>query len=82
MKNLLFVFSLLTVLSPHVLASNEIMPEGNSDKDTSTDTTTTLDSNNEDVPSSTNANEDKKMDYQEDAQKQLDEFEKEILSMK
>ena len=81
-KKLLFVFSLLAVLSTHLLASNEIVPEGNSDKDTSTDTTTTLDITNETLQSSTSANEDKQMDDQEDLQKQFDELEKELLNQK
>jgi hypothetical protein len=72
-KNLLFIFSLLAVLSTPVLASNEIVPEDSSDAGTVTDITIESATITEDSQSDSNANSDEEVVDYEDALKKMDE---------
>jgi hypothetical protein len=72
-KNLLFIFSLLAVLSTPVLASNEILPEDSSDAGTVTDITIESATITEDSQSDSNANSDEEVVDYEDALKKMDE---------
>jgi hypothetical protein len=72
-KNLLFIFPLLAVLSTPVLASNEIVPEDSSDAGTVTDITIESATITEDSQSDSNANSDEEVVDYEDALKKMDE---------
>jgi hypothetical protein len=72
-KNLLFIFSLLAVLSTPVLASNEIVPEDSSDAGTVTDITIESATITEDSQSDSNAKSDEEVVDYEDALKKMDE---------
>jgi hypothetical protein len=77
-KILLCIFPLLAVLSTHVLASDENVPEDNSDAGTNIDITIESTSISEDLPSDSSANDssantdEQVVDY-EDALKKMDE---------
>ena len=73
MKNLLFIFSLLAVLSTPVLASNEIVPEDSSDAGTVTDITIESATITEDSQGDSNAKSDEEVVDYEDALKKMDE---------
>ena len=73
MKNLLFIFSLLAVLSTPVLASNEIVPEDSSDAGTVTDITIESDTISEDSQSVPDASTDEQVLDHEEALKKMDE---------
>jgi hypothetical protein len=72
-KNLLFIFSLLAVLSTPVLASNEIVPEDSSDAGTVTDITIESATITEDSQGDSNAKSDEEVVDYEDALKKMDE---------
>jgi hypothetical protein len=72
-KNLLFIFSLLAVLSTPVLASNEIVPEDSTDAGTVTDITIESATITEDSQSDSNAKSDEEVVDYEDALKKMDE---------
>ena len=73
MKNLLFIFPLLAVLSTQVLASNEIVPEDNSAAGAVTDITIESAATSEDSHGDTMADKDKQKDDYEKELKKMDE---------